>query len=305
MTRAICIGECMVELRRSAAGELAHGFAGDAYNTAVYLKRSAPEVDVQFLTVLGEDPFSLAMRGAWRAEGVGDALAYVSPHRRPGLYLIETDEAGERRFHYWRSESAARGWLRELRSHGGENVLVGADLVYLSGISLAILTPADRSAALDMLRRLSGRVGRIAFDPNYRPALWSSARAAQEATDEAIAAADIVLPSGEDLERLYGPKDPEAQLRLLREKGAREVALTATDSRCAVQTETPAWVTGPRAQTVIDTSGAGDSFNGGYLAARLRGASAEDAARAGLALAARVVSAPGAIIPKSPALESV
>lgn len=304
MIRAICIGECMVELRRSPAGELIHGFAGDAYNTAVYLKRTAPEVDVQFLTAVGDDRFSQDMRAAWAAEGVGDSYAATAPHKLPGLYQIETDAAGERRFRYWRSDSAARTWFRALQIRG-EGVLIGVDLVYISGISLAILPPADRSGALDMLGRLRGRVGRIAFDPNYRPILWQSVRIAREVTDEAIARSDTVLPSSEDLQRLYDVADPKAELELLAERGAREVALTTADGPCWVNDGAVTCVEGPRAANVVDTSGAGDSFNGAYLACRLRGASPADAARAGLELASRVVASAGAIIPKAPSLERI
>jgi 2-dehydro-3-deoxygluconokinase len=301
MTRAICVGECMVELRPQD-GLLAQGFAGDAYNTAVYLKRSAPQLQVQFATVLGRDPFSLAMRQAWRAEGVQDDLAFSAPGKQPGLYLIETDPDGERRFHYWRSESAARGWFRVLAAHGGAEALAGADLLYISGISLAILTPGDRPAALDLLRSLRGRVGRIAFDPNFRPALWPSLRTAREVADEAVGIADIMLPSQEDLERLYGVCDPEAQMALLEERGAQEVAITSDPGRCLVREGTIRWVDGPRASEVLDTSGAGDSFNGAYLAARLQGRSADEAAKAGLGLAAKVVGGRGAIIASTPEL---
>src|SRR6201995_1801968 len=154
MTRVIAIGECMVEL--SAAGEdlLRRRFAGDAYNTAVYLRRASPQIEVSLLTVTGEDPLSGEMRRAWAAEGVRDDLAFVDPKRRPALYLIETDEGGDRRFHYWRSESAARGWLTGLKAAGGAAVLAGADLVYVSGIPLAILPEDQRPEAMALLAAL-------------------------------------------------------------------------------------------------------------------------------------------------------
>jgi 2-dehydro-3-deoxygluconokinase len=292
----------MVELRPALRNTLGSSFAGDAYNTAVYLKRSAPEIEVQFATALGEDPLSQAMRKAWRKEGVDDALAFAVSGRQPGLYLIETDQAGERRFHYWRGESAAKAWVRELAGHGGAALLEGADLVYLSGISLAILSPGDRSAALDLFRSLRGRVGRLAYDPNHRPRLWDSPRVAREVSEEAIRAADLVLPSQEDLQSLYGIADPERQMQVLLELGAHEVALTAGVGRCLLHDQSTRWIDGDKASTVLDTSGAGDSFNGAYLAARLRGEDPDRAAKAGLTLAAKVVGSRGAIIPlKEPA----
>lgn len=293
MTQAICIGECMVELRPAGDGLLAQDFAGDAYNTAVYLKRSAPGLDVQFATVTGSDPLSAAMRAAWAAEGIGDAYAWTMPDRQPGLYFIETDAAGERRFRYWRGESAAKGWLQALMSMGGADLLAKADLIYLSGISLAILSEADRDTALDLMRALRGRA-RVAFDPNYRPALWPAADVARDIIAEAIRAADIVLPSQEDLQRLYGVADPEAQAELLKSWGVREGAITAGPGHCMLVDGGP--VQDAAATVAVDTSGAGDSFNGAYLAARLRGCPPPAAAVAGLTLAARVVGACGAII---------
>lgn len=300
MTRAICIGECMVELREAQGGLYQRGYAGDTYNTAVYLKRSTPGLDVQFATATGDDPLSQAMREAWQSEGVGDDLAFHVPGKRPGLYLIETDPQGDRRFQYWRGESAARNWLQELSAAGGLARLSGADLVYLSGISLAILSPADRVRALDLLHALRGQVGLIAFDPNLRLALWPSLSVAREAFEEAIGVADILLPSRQDLELLYGVDEPSRQMMLLVDRGAREVALTAEASGCLIRyAEIMRHVDGPKAASVIDTSGAGDAFNGAYLAARLHGREPLAAAQAGLALASQVVGHAGAIAPKS------
>jgi 2-dehydro-3-deoxygluconokinase len=299
MMRIICIGECMVELRATGADAFARAYAGDAYNTAVYLKRSLPDAQVQFLTATGDDAMSRAMRNVWSTEGIDGALAFTVKGGSPGLYLIENDARGERRFHYWRGNSAARRWF-ELLQDLDETVLRGADAVYLSGISLAILSPVERAGAIELLRRLRPKVGRIAFDPNVRLALWESAQAAAATIEAALAIADIALPSTEDAGLLLGVDDPIEQMNRLQGAGVREIALTLGAGGClisdgGVRTQLPA----PRAALVADTSGAGDAFNGAYLAARLGGGSAVEAAESGLALGSRVVTHVGAVVPMS------
>ncbi len=295
MTRVIAIGECMVELSQAGEGLLRRRFAGDAYNTAVYLKRARPDIGVSFLTVTGDDPLSLQMRQAWAAEGVEDDLAFVDPARRPALYLIETDAAGERRFHYWRGESAARGWFRALMAAGGASALAGADLVYVSGISLAILPPEELAAAFRLLQGRPAGV-RLAFDPNLRPVLWGSLGAARGCLEAMAGIADILLPSRQDLAALLGLDDPAAQMQRLIALGAREAATTAEADDCLVWDGRELRALTPPRATVVDTSGGGDSFNGAYLAARLTGADPFTAAAEGLDLAARVVGQRGALI---------
>ncbi len=295
--RAICIGECMVELRQAGEGLYGRAFAGDAYNTAVYLKRSAPDLDVQFLTATGDGTLSRDMRTAWAAEGVGDALAYRVRGAEPGLYMIELDAAGDRTFHYWRSASAARSWLRELVKAGGANKLAGADLVFLSAISLAILSDEDRAEAVTLIASLKGRVGKIAFDTNLRAALWRDMFAARTAIEPMLRVADTVRASRDDAKALFGEDNPKLQVEALRGCGARELVLTLDAAGCIQAGEGGETVLPAPATMVKDTSGAGDSFNGAYLAARLAGRSPLDAAHAGLNLAARVVTWPGAVVP--------
>jgi 2-dehydro-3-deoxygluconokinase len=299
LTRVICIGECMVELRATGADAFARAYAGDAYNTAVYLKRSLPDAQVQFLTGTGDDAMSRAMRKVWDAEGIDGALSFTVSGGSPGLYLIENDARGERRFHYWRSNSAARRWFGLLQDQD-ETALWGADVVYLSGISLAILSPAERAGAIELLRRLRPHVGRIAFDPNVRLALWETAQAAAATIEAALSIADIALPSREDAGLLLGVDDPIQQMNRLQRTGAREIALTLGAGGCLVSdsgvcTRLPA----PQAASIADTSGAGDAFNGAYLATRLRGGSAVKAAESGLLIGSRVITHLGAVVPMS------
>jgi len=289
----------MVELRATGANSFARSYSGDVYNTAVYLKRSLPDAQVQFLSATGDDAMSGAMRKAWRAEGIDDTLAFTVTGGSPGLYLIENDARGERRFQYWRSHSAARQWLTLLRDED-ETVLRGADIVYLSGITLAILDPAQRQSAIELLRRLRPHVGRIAFDPNVRLKLWETMQAAEAALQAALSIADIALPSTEDAKLLLHIDDPLGQMNRLQGFGAREIALTLGADGClvadgAVLTRLPA----PAVDVITDTSGAGDAFNGAYLASRLRGASVVEAAQSGLLLGSRVIAHAGAVVPAS------
>jgi 2-dehydro-3-deoxygluconokinase len=297
VTSAISIGECMVELRSAGNGFLKRSFAGDALNTAVYLKRSAPEIDVAFLTATGDETLSNEMVATWREEGLSDRLVFRIPDKVPALYLIETNSAGDRQFHYWRTGTPASQWLQQVLAYGGVDVLNKADLVYISGISLAILSDTDRHKAIRLLESLKTK---LAFDPNIRPALWASLDEARRTFEAVTRLSSIVLPSRQDYQLMYGTSDPHEQILLTAALTRGEIALTCDENGCRVKAADKNYVLRTQAVTVVDTSGAGDSFNGAYLAARLRGRSPLESAKEGLALASQVVSVPGAIVPKSP-----
>src|SRR5258705_12786381 len=105
MTRVACIGECMIELRQAPGGLYSRGFGGDTLNTAVYLARLG--IDVDYITALGDDSLSDEMIAGWSAEGVGTGRVARLRGKLPGIYLIETDQQGERRFFHCRERSAA------------------------------------------------------------------------------------------------------------------------------------------------------------------------------------------------------
>lgn len=293
MASVVCLGEVMVEL--SAGPDLSApriGFAGDTFNTAIYLKRAAPGIEVAYATKIGRDVFSDGIRALMRHEEINERLVMTSEDRLPGLYAIATDSAGERRFLYWREMSACRTLFQPLAL--AFSAFEGTDVMYFSAISIAVLPPEDRDRFLDWL---AGFRGTVAFDSNYRPGLWPDRETAAHEIARAWRAADIGLPSLDDEMALYGDASEDAVIARLNGWGVTRGALKRGRSGPRPLSGGPAGPF-PPAPKVVDSTAAGDSFNAAYLAALLSGATEEKALEAGHALAAEVVQHRGAILPR-------
>jgi 2-dehydro-3-deoxygluconokinase len=300
MIRIASVGECMIELRHRGAAELDLAYGGDTLNTAVYLARltRGRKVRVDYVTALGDDAYSEGMLRAWRGEGIGTDLVARLPGRLPGLHTIRTDAQGERSFTYWRSAAAAREMLGGERAEQVASALEGYDLLYLSGITLSILDPPQRAALGAIAERVRERGGRVAFDGNYRPVGWPDAGAARAAFDEMLKRVDLALPTLDDEQALFGVKDALECAERLHGHGVAEVAIKLGQAGCFLSSaEFTGEIAAEPVDRIVDSTAAGDSFNAGYLAARLSGADPPAAGRLGNRLAARVIAHPGAIIP--------
>jgi 2-dehydro-3-deoxygluconokinase len=299
-TQVVIVGECMLELSRpgASAGLGAGwqlGFGGDTFNTAFYLNRLG--VGVSYLTALGTDHFSAELRQAWAAEGIDLSMVLCDPDRIPGLYAIRTDPAGGRTFSYWRTQSAARQLFRSPRIEEALKVARTARLLYLSGITLSIFGPDDRQRLLELAHAVRTAGGIVAFDPNYRPACWESVAAARIMMASFASCASIALPTFDDEQRLWGDGTPEHTIQRWQGDGAPEIVVKQGAACCVISmADLRETVPAISVSQVVDATGAGDSFNAGYLAARLRGDPPVVAARAGHALAASVIQHSGAIV---------
>src|SRR6266852_1392460 len=261
MTRVACIGECMIELKQAKGGLYSRGYGGDTLNTSVYLARLG--VDVDYVTALGDDTLSDEMIAGWTAEGVGTKRVARLPGKLPGIYMIQTDDNGERRFFHWRESAAARALMDLPETERILNSLASYDIVYLSAITLSIYSETGRKRLMAALKRARLLGTRVAFDTNFRARGWPDLDMARSVFGDAFEAADIVLASTEDLLPLY-----------------------------------PGQGNAPLTKPAVDTTAAGDSFAAAYIAARLAGSDPIEAARAGHRLAGVVVGYPGAIIPR-------
>lgn len=295
--RVASLGECMIELSDlgAADGRVAMGVAGDTLNSAIYLARccrSAP-IEVDYLTAFGVDQLSDQIIEAIEAEGVGTSGIARLADKLPGIYAIELDDAGERSFRYWRAQSAARQMLDE----GGIELstLQSYDVLCLSAITLAILSDEARAKLMDTCGQMKASGKIVVFDSNYRPKLWRDAQDARDVISTMWQVTNVGLPSRDDEASLW-PGETPAQLfarldlpEIAMKDGAGGPWLWAREALPKGSY--------PPACDVVDTTSAGDAFNAGYLAARLRGLPPEKAAQAGHTLASAVIGQKGAIIP--------
>ncbi|WP_119300393.1 sugar kinase [Dongia deserti] len=299
MTKVASIGECMLEL--SAADSQRDlrrlGFGGDTLNTAVYLARLGVSVD--YVTALGDDPYSERMIEDWRKEGVGTDWVQRIAGRLPGLYTIELDDKGERRFFYWRQQAPAREIFANERTNDLCNALMDYDWLYLSGISLSLYGEAGRERLFELVRQFRAKGGKVAFDSNYRPRGWPSVEVARREIRDQLALTDLVLSSLEDETGLNNIRNAEEAGDFIHDLGPRTVVIKQGKDGCMVsvdgtKTDVPAIKDGK----VVDATAAGDSFNAGFLAATLRGEDPVQAANLGHRCASVVIAHHGAIVPR-------
>lgn len=301
--RIALFGECMIELQGEAFGTMQQTLGGDTLNTAVYLSRLATGRGwhISYATGLGDDSYSNGMLARWQAEGLATDLVRRLPGRVPGLYTIAVDAKGERTFTYWRDQAAVRSYfdlpgevLTPLEQAASE-----LQLLYFSGISLAILAPTARERLFATARSVRAQGGQVVFDNNYRPRLWPDAAQARQAFATAMALSDIAFVTLDDEQLLHGDATLAGAMErtlafscpeLVIKRGALPTLVRKSLSDCVEVPVVPV-------TQVIDTTAAGDSFAGAYLATRLNGASAAAAALAGNQLAAVVIQHKGAIIP--------
>ncbi len=312
--RIACLGECMVELSRLRDGSLKVSYGGDTLNTAIYLSRLG--VDVGYVTALGDDPYSDDMISKWRDEGVDTRFAIRAKGRMPGLYAIRTDERGDRSFQYWRDHSPVHdlfGFSEFSESSRAREHLRNIDFLFLSGITLSLFSEDDRVELFELLDAQRERGGKVVFDTNHRSSRWSSDDAARAVYRKMLKRVDLALPTLEDEMLLFGDEDAHVCAARHHDAGVSEVAVKMGEGGCLVSCDGRGERNGrsdrdrrrereavkiplSERREAKDTTGAGDSFNAGYLAARLNGREPAEAVAIAQTIAGEVVMHQGAII---------
>lgn len=290
--KTFIFGEAMLEYHSRGGQGLRYG--GDTLNTAIHMARHG--CDVAYVTALGIDPISDSLVAAWQAEGIDTSHVLRHPARSPGIYAIHLDDGGERSFLYWRDRSAAREMFALPRMSKSLEQARECALVYFSLITLAVIGESGRRSLLDVARARKAADRLVAYDSNYRSALWDSPSMARKVSRAAIETATIGLPTNTDESELAGEwLSVKAIAARWHTAGCPEVAVKAGAEGCYYSGPGQSRTLSAPIVAAIDTSGAGDAFNAGYLCAIVSGVDTSTAIEMAQALACETVQHLGAL----------
>lgn len=294
------MGEAMIELRSNTVpGEASVSFGGDTLNSAVYMRRVLDaRHSVDFITSVGCDRYSEDFLAFLVSHSINTQALRQLSDRHMGLYAINLDKEGERSFTYWRERSAAKAML-DPELGLPDDALHPFNVLYLSGVSVAILPEEHRERLVELIERFKQRGGLLAFDSNYRRALWDSPENARKWCERLWRQTDIGLPSVDDEIALYGESEADVIRRFKQYPKLTGVLKRGSAGPIPLNWTTDWDRTLKPTNHVADTTAAGDSFSGTFLGLYLTTRDLEYSTMAAHEVACQVVSQQGAIVPTS------
>ncbi|MFK7962470.1 MAG: sugar kinase [Burkholderiaceae bacterium] len=257
-TDLVCLGEPLIELNQQADGHYLPGIGGDTSNCAIAAARQGSRV--AYLSRIGDDTFGQQLQACWASEAIDASAVQVVPEAQTGVYFVSHGEDGHQ-FSYRRAGSAASQMTPSALDY---KVIEQTSVLHLSGISLGISnSAADACFAAIEAARQAGKT--VSFDPNYRPALWPLPRA-RALIHEAMMLCQIALPGLDDARLLTGLTSADEICDLYLTRGAQIVALTMGAEGVILATPDQRERVAPYPVQAVDATGAGDTFDGTFLA---------------------------------------
>lgn len=289
MSDILCLGEPLVEFVRLDDGTYKRGFGGDTSNAAIAAARQGASVG--YLTALGADRFGDSIIDLWTSEGVDADYVRCDPKAPTGIYFVDPDPEG-RFFTYYREGSAAS---RMTPDHLPIEAIDSARCLHLSGITLAV-SDTLRETAFAAMRHAREADTKVSLDTNLRLKLWDI-DTARQVTDSAMALADIAITSIDDSLHLTGLENPKAIAARYHDIGPDTVLVTLGADGCWLSHPGGNVQIPPAPADPVDSTGAGDSFAGAFLAWWLETGDPVLAATRAACVAAGTVSGLGAVDP--------
>ena len=282
---------CATDVGKLSQAELfKRGWGGDTSNFVVSAARTGSKTG--YMCRLGDDEFGRSFKELWGAEGVDYSRVIVDPGGWTAIYIISLMEGGGHDFTYYRSGSAASRYCVEDLD---QDYVASAKVFHASGITLAV-SESLREAALQAMDICKEAGGMVTLDINMRTKLWPI-KTARTVLEQAFRRANTVFASAEDLNTLYGANDPSIIAKYIRGLGPENVVIKLGSRGCQVESDDEAFrCPGFKVETV-DTTGAGDAFDGAWVTAIIDGWTLKEAARFANAAGAITATGLGAVAP--------
>lgn len=288
----ISIGECMIELSTKEsliyAENLNKFYGGDTLNTAVAAARLGSKVG--YITRVGRDSFQTYMLDSWQAENLDTSnIKIVEGYN--GLYIISIQEDDRKEVVFYRKKSAATTLSTDDIT---EDYIQRANIVYSTGIAQS-LSSSVRGAVKKAFQLAKDKGCLAAYDPNYRERVWEVDEA-KEAMEEILDCIDIImLNNTHDAEWLIDQNSPDKIIKYFWDKGVTTVAVKMGKNGCVIGYNGEISTIPPIESYVVDSTGAGDAFNGGFLHGIACGYTPFEAAKLAMIVASEQVKGLGAV----------
>jgi len=283
------IGECLVEFSDLGEGQYQVGYSGDVLNALAAAGRLGLRTGL--LTALGDDPFLPGLLEVLETEGIDRSRVPVLEDKPNGIYFIHLDESGIRRFHFVRNTSAARETFTCQDLSTLIDFARSARALLFSSIPLAVMK--DREKFLELLHAIKGETI-LAFDLNVRRRLWDDVRDLIGPFEELAPLLDVLFVTDEDDEILFGQRPAVEAIEDYVRRGFRQIVFRRGGAPTLVKNESESFgVPVPHVSHIVDTTGAGDAFNAGFIAAMLRQHASFECAAMGNAAAAASLESRG------------
>ena len=289
----VCMGEAMVEFTRIESQKhdalYIRGLGGDTSNCAIAAARQG--ADVAYLSAVGKDQFGRIAMEKWSDEGIDVSHISIDPDAPTGIYFIEPAPEG-RNFTYYRNDSAATKMTLSDASH---NLLSKTAILHISAITQAI-SSAARGSAFNAIEIVKQSGGKVSYDTNLRLNLWGLEEA-RSVINETAAKADILLPSLDEAQTLTGLDNKEDVVEFYLKFEPDILVLKCGSEGAIVVCGGEKKFIPALEVSALDTSGAGDTFAGAFLARIVQGESPFEAARFAVVAAGISVQGYGAVTP--------
>jgi 2-dehydro-3-deoxygluconokinase len=282
----VAIGECLVEFVELEDGKYAQSYAGDTLNTLFYASRLG--LKTGYVTAIGQDPFSEGIELLLDTEKI-DRTISASDDGVNGMYFV-LGASGQKRYHFLRKHSAATRMLEHIDKSKLRAYLLKTKVFHLSLTSIGIQSERDR--LIDLLSRIAGDV-KISLDSNYRAAVWADREDAQHWYEKVLPFVSMLFVTDTDHEAIYGKEDFVHAIKRYQGFGINRLAYRMGERGSILFDGKAQTIKAVEDVKVIDTTGAGDAYNAGFIHAMLQGRSFKECGEFATACAATAIEDSG------------